>query len=578
MFKHISFRSATKPPGIAVPHVAGPIVVNQSRGFIIVMSDGLYEAWLAYTDQSASKANTAIARMVAEQIRGKQQSMEIAAKIVIDSVVGSVQSTYVNSQKSECRRLDDITLMIHNLGYDALECPLNGVVDFPLTTTPVPSVPPPMNTYFSQPGGGHQGQPHGTFHQGGNQYVQPIQHMPQSYDPHYMGSQFPTRAQTPNYYTPPTHVHPPGTRPENPFVFPAQAQQPVPAPPGLPHYPQPSSQEYPGTNYNSSINQPSLGITGHRSSSNLTTSSYGPANQSSSFNSSYGSNVPVDASNSSYSNVSGTNASMISPQHHQQQVERLSTSPVPSQLNHSTAQAQPRPLQKSPASHSGSTTQFPSSSDEDGGSTPIADSLGKEVFPMDHSGKPTPRPRTKVLSSEDSQSSLTKTEQSFTGKSTEMPLPQSSSTPKKENESQPRIRDSLDASNLKDEDLYGSGDENEKGEDTFEVPVEGSGEVVELAKLPVENQPPPLDPEIPKNSEGNQLDQYIFDSDGEMENKLAAGSGHSTSDEVDDDDDDNMGTFDESKLSMALTAEPTQNIVTSYVKFDNFPDIDYDAL
>ena len=572
MFKHISFRSATKPPGIAVPHVAGPVVVNQSRGFIIVMSDGLYEAWLAYTDQDASKANIAIARMVAEQIRVKQQSMEVAAKIVVDSVVSAVQSTYANSQKSECRRLDDITLMIHNLGYDALECQLNGIVNFPLTTTPVPSVPPPMNTYISQPGGGHQGQPHSTFHQGGNQY---IQHM-QSYDPRYIGSQFP-RAQTPNYYTPPTYAHPPGTRPENPFVFPAQAQQPVPAPPGPSHYPQPSGQEYPGTNYNVSTNQPSHAVvTGHGSSSNLTASTYGPANQSSSFNSSYGSNAPVDGSNSSYGNLSGTNASIISPQHHQQQVGRQSTSPVPPQLNHSNAQAPP---QKSPVSHSGSATQFPSSSDEDGGSTPVADPLGKEVFPMDYSGKkPTPRPRTKVLSSEDSQSSLVKAEQSFTNKSTEIPQPQSSSTPKKTNESQPRIRDSLDASNLKDEDLYGSGDEDEKGEDTFEVPMDGSGEIVELAKLPVENQPPPVEPEIPKSSEGNQLDQYIFDSDGEMENKLTAGSGHS-SDEIDDDDEDeNVGTFDESKLSLFQGAEPTQNIVHSYVKFDNFPDIEYDAL
>ena len=130
---------------------------------------------------------------------------------------------------------------------------------------------------------------------------------------------------------------------------------------------------------------------------------------------------------------------------------------------------------------------------------------------------------------------------------------------------------------MKDEDLYGSGNE---GDDTFEVPLEESGERVELAKLPVENHPPPLEAEIPKSSEGNQLDQYIFDSDGEMENKLAANSDHSTSDEVDDDDDDDkVGTFDTSKLSiMAQGAEPTQNIVYSYVKFENFPDIEYDAL
>ena len=554
-----------------MPHVAGPVLINQARGFIIVMSDGLYDGLSAYTDQDTTKANLTIARMVAEQIRGKQQSMERVARTVINSVVTSVQRTYANSQKSECRRLDDITLMIHNLGYDSLECPLNGVVAFPLVNTPVP---PPLNTYYSQPGGIHPGQPYSNVHQGGSQYDHHIQHMPQSYDPHYAAM----RAQVPtNYYTPtPTYQHPPATRSENPFVFPSQVQQ-VPQVPGPSqvsaplHYPQPNTHN---TNYNVSGNQSSLGVTNHRSTSNLSSSSYGPASQSSSFNNSYGSHVPADGGNSSYSNQGlnySSNTSLVSPQH-QQVAGRVSTNPVPPQVNYSTTQAQPH-LQQASKSHSGSTTHSTSTNEDDDQSTPVADLSGKDVFPTGQPGKkPIPRKRTK-LSSEDSQTSIKSSEQSFsTNDGADISLPQSSSTPKKGSEGQPRTRDSLDASKLKDEELYDD-DDDEKGDDTFEAPLAGAGEKVEL----VENQPVPQETERAKRSEGDRLDQFIFDSDAEVENKLD-GSDQSTNDEVDDDD-DNVGIVDVSKLSlMAQSAEPQQNTVFSYIKFDTFPNIEYDAL
>lgn len=541
-----------------MPYVTGPVVVNQARGFIIVMSDGLYDGWSAYTGEDTSKANTTIASMVAEQIRGNQPNMEAIARTVINSVVSSVQSTYTNLKKPECSRLDDITLMIHNLGYDAQQCPLNRIVSFPLATTPVPNIPPPtMNSYFSQPGGYHQGQGYSSLHQGPVQYNQPIQHMPQSYDPRYIASQYPPRGQPPmNYYTPTPIYHPRGTGPENPFVFPTQPQQPMPISSRMLGPSQYPMQEHSGTNYN---------ITNHsRNTSDISSSGYGPPSHPSSFNNSY--NMPADNNSSSYSNlglnysgsVSNTSSLMNAQQRH------VSTSPVPPQVNYPTTQQ----VRHVPVSHSASNIHYSSTSDEDGDiSTPIADPTGKEIFPADGK-KPVPLPRSKVG---ESLSTLTKTGND----GTDIPPPQSSSTPKKENEGQHRVRDSLDASNLKDEDLYGSEneeDDTEKREDTFEAPI-GGAEKVELA----ENQP--VETKTVKSSEGNQLDQYIFDSDGEMENQLeVASSGHS-SDELDDDEE--MGTVDTSKLSSVLLGEePQQNTVFSYIKFDNsnFPDIEYDAL
>lgn len=540
-------------------------MVNQTRGFIIVMSDGLYDAWSAYMDQDTSKANIAIAHMVANQIRGKKQSMEAVARTVINSIVSSVQSTYTDSQKPECRRLDDITLMIHNMGYDADHCLLNGVVGFPLTTTPA------LNTYSSQPASVHLGQVYSNVYSGVSQYTgnPPVQHMMQSYD---VGLQAPT-----SYYTP-TPIYQPSlaARLENPFVFP-NPHQPVSHPSRPPQYPQASAQGHPGT-IDTSDNQSSVGLTNHSRNMSSSPSGYGAGNQSSSYNSSYGGNAPADGSHQRL-NYSGSANNLANPLQHPQVVGRISTTPVLPQVNYSTAQVQPLPQksQQTPGSRSTSATQLLSTSDEDGGSTPIADPSSKEVFPTDQFvKKPVPRLRT-------SQMTLTKTTEPLftTNDGTDIPPPQSSSTPKKENESHHHNRESLDASNLKDEDLYGSdneGDENSgmggKGEDTIEAPGAGSGEKIELAKQAVENLPP-LEPEIAKSSEGNQLDQYIFDSDGEMENQLEVpDSNQSMSDE-----EDNMGVVDASKLSsVALGVEPPQNIVFSYIKFDDFPDIDYDAL
>ena len=585
VFPNVYYRSATKAPGIAIPAVAGPIPINQARGFIIVMSDGLYDAWSAFMDQNTSNANLAIARMVAEQIRGKQ-NMEVVAQTVIDSVVSSVRYTFANSQKNECRRLDDITLMIHNLGYDTSNYPLCGIVNFPLATTPVPAVPPPppMNTYLSQPSGFHQGQPFGNVHQGVGHYNQPFQHM-QSYDPRYIASQAPPRGSQVPMYTPtptPHYQQPPMATQENPFVFPS-SQQPVshvsqgPPPPQV-QYSQPGGQEHSGTNYYQPPNQTHCGVTNH--SRGTSPSNYVPTNQStgynhsSSYNSSYSTNMPTDGNQGLNYSGSSANTSLVNPPQYRQDVGRLSTSPVPPPVDYPTQQAQQQHPQQSqlhpqqtPGNRSGSSTHLQSTSDEDGEATPVADPSGKEVFPQPGQ-KPVPSPRTKLQPSGESLSTLTNAFQSLsTSSGTEIPPPQSSSTPTKE--SQPRIRDSFDASNLKDEDLYGD-DDGDK--DTLEVPVQGSGERVELAK-PEDNQL--AEPELPKSSEGSQLDQYIFDSDGEMEKQF---EGHSTDDEVDDDD-DNIGVVDASMLSSVITGEePTQNIVRSYIKFDNFPDIEYDAL
>ena len=646
MFLFFSNRDAKLPPGIAVPHVAGPVSINQSRGFVIVMSDGLYNAWSSYKGLDTRKANTEIARMVAEQIRGSQQNMNAVAKTVVDFIVSSVQATYTHEKKKECQRLDDITLIVHNLGFDISEFPLNGIAPFPLSTSPIN--PPQLQSYYSQPLDPHvHHQPQPMGYQSSNAAV-PYQHdpryayqlgqqivsMPYGYSsqPNMPGGYQPppntgyqpspnTGYQPPSntgYQPPPNtgYQPPPNTgyqppsntgyqpppqmnvRPKSPFVYPP-VQQPV-----LPQ----------NTSFGDQVNMSAT--SGHNVSGNfignVSSSSSNAANPSSDYSPQHpsfyigSSNLSGSISNNtSYnsqmqnSNSSGENTSNLMPQadqvsgrHSPQTQFPLSPQPqvppkTPSDVvSASVAPAQPLPSQQQQLPPAGGDnvaghnqpmqSSSSSTSGDNDAATPIAD---KEVFspnrPID---KPVPRPRTKIISSgtDDNKTPVNVVPEPSYPPNDDIPPPQETSTPKKEgNESQkelhkPSNRDSLDISFKDDDDMYGSDKEGE-GDGTLEAPSAGEGESMVLENKPVDSQP---DTEPPKSTEGNQLDQYIFNSDAEIEPELSG--------EEDEDDDDEMGTVPTSKLSHYPSVEPPSkddNTVHSYIKFDSsFPDIDYDTL
>jgi len=636
-------RDAKRPPGIAEPHVAGPVLINQSRGFVIVMSDGLYNAWSSYMDQDTRKANTEIARMVAEQIRGSQQNMDVVAKTVVDFIVSSVQATYTRSKKKECQRLDDITLMVHNLGFDISEFPLKDSVHYSLSTSPIN--PPQMKSYHSQPldPNVHRQPPSMGHHPryGHQQFSMPY---------HYG---YPMEASIPGSHQPPpnTGYQPPlntGYQPPLNTGYQPPLNTGHQPPPNVGYQPPPNMgyQPPPNTGYQPPPNQPHIN-TGHHPKMNvrpetpfvwphvqpgvlpqstsfgdqtnmsatsdhnvsgkISSSGSNAANQSSNYSSNHPSfyigstNLSEISNNNSQiqnSNASGGNTSNLIPQadqvsgRHSPQTQfpmspqpQVFSKPLHDVVSAPITSAQPLPTQEPPlpstAGHNAISHNQPihstgsSSSNDNDAATPVAEPSSKEVFsPSQLVEKPIPRlPRKKVVTSvtDDNQTPGTVVPELSYPPSDSIPPPQWTSTPTKEDnesEQKPSNRDSLDVS-FKDDDMYGSEKEGE-GDGTLEAPSAGEGESMVLENKPVNSQP---DTEPPKSTEGNQLDQYIFNSDAEVEPEL------STDEE---DDDDEMGTVPTRLLSHFPSEEPANeddNTVHSYIKFDSsFPDIDYDAL
>lgn len=112
----VSFPSsvATKEPGIADPFISHPpLDITTIRGFLLLMSDGVYDAYSSFSN-SLHTVNHDIALLV-------QRHMDHTRDIqgVAQGVVEEIKTNFHKKLKQERRgaRLDDITLVIRNLGY-----------------------------------------------------------------------------------------------------------------------------------------------------------------------------------------------------------------------------------------------------------------------------------------------------------------------------------------------------------------------------------------------------------------------------------------------------------------------------
>ncbi|KAK7507282.1 hypothetical protein BaRGS_00001217 [Batillaria attramentaria] len=112
---YLSF--ATKEPVIAEPFVDGGIPVDDSCAFLIIMSDGLYEA---FTDATGTeRVNADIAGMVATEF-SQQTTLNGVAQAVVDKVVRIHHDTFMTGnvlQKRLCQKRDDITLLVRQFNY-----------------------------------------------------------------------------------------------------------------------------------------------------------------------------------------------------------------------------------------------------------------------------------------------------------------------------------------------------------------------------------------------------------------------------------------------------------------------------
>ena len=136
---HIIFCStATREPGTAEPFISHPpLDITTIRGFLLLMSDGLYDAHSSVTNSSHT-VNHDIAVLVQRQMDLTHDVMEVAQR-----VVEQVKSNFhvMLQQDKRSARLDDITLVIRNLRYPM------GKLAGPTATAP-PNLQNPFN--FSQ--------------------------------------------------------------------------------------------------------------------------------------------------------------------------------------------------------------------------------------------------------------------------------------------------------------------------------------------------------------------------------------------------------------------------------------------
>ena len=106
--------TATKEPGTAEPFISHPpLDITTIRGFLLLMSDGLYDAHATVTN-SLHTVNHDLALLVQRHLDHAPSINEVA-----DKVIAEVATNFCSTvqRRGESARMDDITLIIRNLGY-----------------------------------------------------------------------------------------------------------------------------------------------------------------------------------------------------------------------------------------------------------------------------------------------------------------------------------------------------------------------------------------------------------------------------------------------------------------------------
>lgn len=109
--------AAKVEPVIADPFVDGGLGIDSSCAFMVLMSDGLYQALADAT--GTETVNGDIAKMVAQEF-SQQTTLTGVAQAVVDRVVRIHHDTFMTgnqAQKALCQKRDDITLLVRNFNY-----------------------------------------------------------------------------------------------------------------------------------------------------------------------------------------------------------------------------------------------------------------------------------------------------------------------------------------------------------------------------------------------------------------------------------------------------------------------------
>ena len=113
--------SATGPPGIATPAIAGPIAIDKIE-YILLMTDGVYKTIESLTDPPTTDPNPKLLQLIKEA-ENKQLPLKDIATVVLDRIRLSHEEVYYNNGVDDprstlavqCRKRDDMTLLVLHL-------------------------------------------------------------------------------------------------------------------------------------------------------------------------------------------------------------------------------------------------------------------------------------------------------------------------------------------------------------------------------------------------------------------------------------------------------------------------------
>ena len=114
-------RSAREPPGIAIPHVATPVIIDQTLRYLVLMTDGVYKSIEGqFENEGSIDANKVLTSIIDKEDKPGSNPTFLA-----DSVLARIskahhkayQTAAERDQRStlavNCRKRDDMTCVIY---------------------------------------------------------------------------------------------------------------------------------------------------------------------------------------------------------------------------------------------------------------------------------------------------------------------------------------------------------------------------------------------------------------------------------------------------------------------------------
>lgn len=119
---------AREAPVLSEPEIVGPITIDNSCRFLILMSKGLCKTLTDIFELDSSRINKEIVQMAVEQFRTQNNLMNVAQSVVNkislqhhDTFMGHLEEE--SSRKSDFDTREDITLLIRNFNYPLPHAP-----------------------------------------------------------------------------------------------------------------------------------------------------------------------------------------------------------------------------------------------------------------------------------------------------------------------------------------------------------------------------------------------------------------------------------------------------------------------